>query len=273
MSSFGDEFRLTLITDDPSLAAAADRAGVDRIGLDLEWLGKAARQRGTDTRLSKHKLEDLPAIARVLNRAELFVRINPINADSRQEVDDALRLSATVLMLPFFHTAEEVRTFVGLVAGRADIVILVETAAAAARIREILAVPGVQEVMFGLNDLRLEFGLNNHFEVLASPLLDALAGEVSRAKLRLSLGGVARSDDASLPVSPDLVLAQYPRLGATGAWLSRSFFREVPAGWNFGTALAALRQRLSEWASAPPEELERARADLADQARNVLFAS
>jgi hypothetical protein len=39
MASFGEAFRLTLITDDVALAGAADRAGVDRIGLDFERIG------------------------------------------------------------------------------------------------------------------------------------------------------------------------------------------------------------------------------------------
>ena len=47
--SFGDEFRLTLITNDPGLAAKADHIGINRIGLDLEQLGKAERQEGQES--------------------------------------------------------------------------------------------------------------------------------------------------------------------------------------------------------------------------------
>jgi hypothetical protein len=269
MADFGNQFCLTLITDDPVLAAAADQAGVNRIGLDLEVLGKAERQSGEDTRLSKHKIESLPIIARSLAKADLFVRLNPMNANSQNEIETALRFGAKVLMLPFFRTADEVSSFVRLVAKRAYVIILVETASAAVRLRDILAVPGVDEVMFGLNDLRMELGVRNHFEVLASPLLDAMASEVRRARLILSLGGVARPDDVSLPVSPDLILAQFPRLGATGAWVSRSFFRGVPPDWELPKAIAAVRQRLTEWAATSPECLERARADLAEQARDA----
>jgi hypothetical protein len=160
-----------------------------------------------------------------------------------------------------------VEHFIRLLGGRAEGVILLETGAAVLRIREILAVRGIGEVMFGLNDLRLQFGVSSHFEVLTSPLLAVLAAEVHAVGLPLSIGGVARADDAALPVSPDLVYAQYPRLGATGAWLSRSFFRDMPSGWDFERAIGAVRRRLSDWAAAPPETLERARIDLAQQAR------
>ena len=268
MASFGDAFRLTLLTSDPALAATADRAGVDRIGLDLERLGKAERQAGHDTRLSDHRIEDLAVIAKSINRAELFVRLNRPNAGTRDEVEAALQSGARVIMLPYFRTAAEVEAFVRHVAGRAAVIILIETASALVRIREILAVPGVGEVMAGLNDLRFELGVQNHFEVLASPLLDALAREVRAANLAFSVGGVARPDDASLPASPDLVLAQYPRLGATGAWLSRSFVKSAPPQ-DFASSVRQIRRRLDDWASAAPEALERARNELAGRARDI----
>ena len=75
-AAFGDTFTLTLLTDDPLLARQADRAGVQRIGVDLETLGKAARQRGHDTRISSHDWDDLGVIAGSIRRASLaFSRV------------------------------------------------------------------------------------------------------------------------------------------------------------------------------------------------------
>ena len=60
MGRFGDDFRFTLITNDPALAARADRAGVDIIGVDIERLNKAARQGHIKrARISDHELADL----------------------------------------------------------------------------------------------------------------------------------------------------------------------------------------------------------------------
>jgi hypothetical protein len=253
--AFGDEFLLTLITENEALAAEADAAGVDRVGVDLESMGKLERQAGQGMRLSGHTWEDLRRKARV------FARLNPVHDGTRAEVDRAIELGAHVLMLPNFRTAGELEVFVEAVRGRARVIALVETAPAVNRIREILAVGGVDEVMVGLNDLHLELGARNHFQVLASPLMEQLAAEVRRTGIRLGIGGVGRVDDASLPVPVDVVYAQYPRLGATAAWLSRSFVRGLETN-ALRAAVAALRERLSQCAAAPVAELERMRREL-----------
>jgi hypothetical protein len=269
---FGTAFRLTLVTSDPSLAAAADRSDVDYIGIDLDVLGKAARQSDEDSRLSDHKAEDLATIGGSVTKAKLFARVNPINSQTPFEIENVLRRGAQAIMLPYFRTVEEVAQFVGMVGKRAQISILLETASAAVRIREIVAVPGIQEVVVGLNDLRRELGVANHFEVLASPLLDALAREVRDAGLALAVGGVADPGDNALPIPPDLVLAQYPRLGATGAWLSRSLLRRVTSEKDLDRAICAIRARLTDWGSASPQSLEAARGELADRARQLAAA-
>jgi HpcH/HpaI aldolase/citrate lyase family len=259
--TYGDAFRLTLITNDPTLAAQGDSASIDRIGVDLEQIGKAERQSGHDTRLSGHSWDDLAAIARTLRRAALFVRINAVHSRTEAEIETALDLGASVLMLPNFRTAAEVDTFVRMVRHRAHAIVLVELAPAVARIREILAVPGIDEVMFGLNDLHLQFGVANPFEILASPVMDMLSAEVRRKGIPFGVGGLGRIDDTGLPIAPDLVYAQYPRLGATGAWISRCFTRD-PA-LDFGQGARELRARLTGWSTAPPDRLEKAQQELA----------
>ncbi|MGD1097496.1 MAG: aldolase/citrate lyase family protein [Bryobacteraceae bacterium] len=263
---FGESFCLTMITNDPRLAACADQAGVNRVGVDLEYMGKAERQAGHDTRLMRHSWDDLSGISKLLHHADLFVRINPIHAGTHVEIETALELGAKVLMLPAFRTADEVAVFANAVHGRARVVILVELAPAVVRIREILDVRGIDEVMIGLNDLRLQMGVANHFEVLASPLVDMLAAEVRRNGLPLAVGGVGRVGDTSLPVPAELVHAQYPRLGATGAWIARSFTGAGIPECDFIQAILSLRRRLTEWAALPAEELERARIELARHA-------
>ena len=96
------------------MAAHADRAGVNRIGVDLEYLGKAERQPRQDARLSRHDWDDLSRISRSVKQADLFVRVNPIHPGTEAEIETALELGAKVLMLPNFRTAGEAAAFVRL---------------------------------------------------------------------------------------------------------------------------------------------------------------
>lgn len=259
-AGFGATFRLILLTNDPALAAAADSC-VERIGIDFEHIGKTVRQAGYDTRVSRHEWSDLAAIARRLRQARPFARLNPLHDGTEAEVETALSCGAHVLMLPFFRGREEVERFVALVRGRAAVMCLVETASSFVRVREILGVRGVDEVMIGLNDLRLQLGVANHFEVLASPIMDGVCAVLRRDGRPFSLGGVARAGDAGMPIPSELVYAQYPRLGATGGLLTRAFVSGLPLA-DLPAAVATLRQRLSAWAREDAVALETARADL-----------
>ena len=257
---FGATFRLILLTNDPALAAAADPC-VQRIGIDFEHLGKAERQAGYDTRVSRHDWSDLAAIACVLDRAAPFARLNSLHEGTEAEIETALSCGARVLMLPFFRASGEIERFVGLVRGRAEVMCLVETAPSFVRMREILAVRGVDELMIGLNDLRLQLGVANHFEVLASPIMDGVCEAMRRDGRPFSLGGVARAGDVGMPIPSELVYAQYPRLGATGGLLTRAFVKGLALA-DLAPAVIALRQRLSAWALMDAGALETARAEL-----------
>jgi hypothetical protein len=262
--SFGQNFLLTLLTADPAVAVEGEKAGVQRIGVDLERLGKAARQAGHNTRLSEHTWRNLSEIASALRSSEVFARLNPPHSETAQEVEIALKCGATILMLPYFQTETDAATFANLVKGRAYTVLLVETPRAIVRIQEIAATKGINEIMIGLNDLRLSMNLRG-LEFICSPLMSTIAQVVKDNGKSFSFGGLARHDDTTLPLNPDLVYAQYPQLGATGAWLSRSFFRDPPPHWTMNDGVKTLRERLSFWASQSEHNLARAKDDLALQ--------
>ena len=71
--------KLMYNTNKPEVAAIAERNGVDRIFVDMEYIGKAKRQYGTDSVLNHHTLADVQAIRKVLTKSELLVRVNPIH--------------------------------------------------------------------------------------------------------------------------------------------------------------------------------------------------
>lgn len=78
--------KLMYITNSTQVAKIAENAGVDRIFVDLETIGKQQRQKGMDTVQSKHTLNDIKTIKSVLNKAELLVRANSIYDNSEEEI-------------------------------------------------------------------------------------------------------------------------------------------------------------------------------------------
>lgn len=213
--------KLMILCDDAASAIDAQKAGVDRVFYDLEYIGKAERQHGRNTVLSHNSIEDIPSIKKVMSTSELLVRTNPIHAYSKMEVEKAIEYGADVLMLPMVMDQHDVETYVNLVNGRAKVCIMIETAAALARIDKILAVKGVDELFIGLNDLHISMGLTFMFELLSDGLVEYIANKCNKANMPFGFGGIARIGEGMLP--SDNILGEHVRLGSTSVILSRTF--------------------------------------------------
>ncbi len=251
-------FLLTLWTDDPQLAASADAAGVDRVGLDLETLGKAERQSGLDTWISGHRIERLPEVGRALHDSRLFARVNPLWRGTGDEVEALLGHGVEVLMLPMFDRSAQVASLLEIVAGRATVVPLLETPGAVADVERLTELAGLREIHVGINDLALSLGLRNRFEVLESSELQRVSSAVLQAGLRLGIGGIGRLGDHSVPIAPDLLYAQYARLGSSCALLSRGYVAGPQGGAAMRRQIMISRSRLEHWRCAGPEAIETA---------------
>lgn len=259
--NLGDGFRFTLFTNRPELAAMADHAGVDHVGPDLERLGKLERQGGMGRWISDHSEAELPAVFAVLGCARRFVRCNPPHATLADEIERLIDFGAQVIMLPHFHRVDEATHFVRAVGGRAKTVLLVETARSASRVGQLCRIEGLDEIHFGLNDLSMDLGVNSQFVVLCSTLLEDACAALAAAAFPFAVGGIGRALDASLPIPSELVYAQYPRLGATGALLSRVFCTGLQ-DTQFVQEVARARARLSYWSQQSAGTLRAAREEL-----------
>ena len=219
--------KLMYITNQPEIAKIAESAGVDRIFVDMEFIGKDARQKGLDTVKSHHTVQDAANIKRAVSKAEVLVRVNPIHnalpdyVSSADEIDAAIEAGADILMLPYFKTAAEVKEFVRLVGGRTTTMLLLETPEAVEAVDEILAVPGVDEIHIGLNDLSLGYGMKFMFELLADGTVERLCLKFRRKGIQYGFGGIASIGKGMLP--SEYVIKEHYRLGSTCAILSRSF--------------------------------------------------
>lgn len=234
---------LSLWTDDPELAAEADAAGIDRIGPDLEIIGKAERQAGLGYRISCHRGDTLVAVGQALSAALLFARTNPVHSGSEAEIEALLEAGVEALMLPMFRTAHEVERFASLVDGRALIVGLLEQREAVDRIDEILSLEALGELHVGLNDLALSLGQHDRFALLEMEIIDRIANAVHSAGIPLGIGGVGRVGDKGLPVDSDFMYRQLARLGASTSLVARSF---MEGGAGLHAEVARARDRFAE---------------------------
>lgn len=218
---------LMYITNNPVTAKIAQKAGVDRIWVDMEYIGKDERQGGLDTVKNHHTVEDVKKLRPVVTMADLMVRVNPIHeatseySDSKSEIDSVIEAGADVIMLPMFRCAEEVRQFVTYVDGRAKVQLLVETAEAVENIDEIISVPGIDEIHIGLNDLHLAYHMVFMFELLCGDTIKNLCGKFREKGIKYGFGGIARVGYGMLPA--ELIIAEHYHLGSTAAILSRGF--------------------------------------------------
>lgn len=214
-------FNLMILASTPEDAQKAQDAGVDRIFYDLEYIGKAERQHGRNTVKSNNTIDGIPAVRKVVTTSELLVRTNPIHAYSQAEVDKAITYGADILMLPMVIDHHDVEQYVEMVGGRAKVCIMIETAAALARLDKILAVKGVDELFVGLNDLHISMGLRFMFELLSGGLVEYIANKCNEAGMPFGFGGIARIGEGDL--LSDNILGEHVRLSSTSVILSRTF--------------------------------------------------
>lgn len=212
---------LIYITNDPAVAKIAEKNGVDRIMVDLETLGKEDRQRNMNTVKSNHTAQDISVIADALTESELLVRVNPWNAHSVEEINEAVMRGADRIMLPMWKTVEEVTAFFDAIGGRTHSTLLLETKEAVACLDRVLEDPRVEEIHIGLNDLHLSYGQTFMFEPLSTGMVDALCEKCRAKGVKYGFGGVARIGEGTLPA--ERIVMEHYRLGSTLVILSRSF--------------------------------------------------
>ena len=258
---------LMYITNRPDVALIAEKYGVERVWIDLETLGKEDRQRGLNTVKSDHTVADIAAIKPLLTSAEMLVRINHWNADSPKEIEAVIAAGADLIMLPYWKTVDEVKSFLACVRGRCRTVLLLETKEAVECVDEVLKLK-FDEIHIGLNDLYLSYGMTFMFEPLADGMVEALCEKFKKKGVPYGFGGVAKLGAGML--SAEKIIMEHYRLGSTRAILSRSFCDYKSIG-DIGEIEDVFREnmnRLQEYemsiADKTPEDFARNRMSVKD---------
>lgn len=271
---------LMYITNKPAVAKIAENAGVDWIFIDMEFIGKDSRQGGLDTVKNHHTIEDAKNIKNAITKSKLMVRVNPIHEalayypSSKDEIDAVVEAGATIIMLPFFKTVEEVKTFIKLVNGRAKTLLLVETVEAANLIDEILEVSGIDMIHLGLNDMHLELGMKFMFQLLADGTVEKLGNKIKAKGIPFGFGGIATLDGGALPGS--MVLKEHVRLGSRMVIVSRSFCNtDIITDLDevnkiFHTGIKAIRDLEAEVQNKPKEYFEKNHKEVVEAVNQIV---
>lgn len=262
--------KLMYLTANPAAAVEAENAGVDRIFLDLEILGKEERQGHLDTVVSRSSLDDIAPLRKAISKSKLLVRCNPVHKGLGKEIDRIIADGADIIMLPYFKEAEEVRTFLELVNARVKTVLLFETAESVENVDEILELENIDEVFVGLNDLHLSYNMDFMFELLADGTVEKLCKKFKEKGIPYGFGGLAKIGEGLL--KSDMVIAEHKRLGSTCAILSRTFRNEVDASRpinDFRGEIMLLRNREFEVNRWDDETFEENRLFVVEKTRQV----
>lgn len=263
-----------MITNDTEIARFVTSHGVDRLFIDLEWMGKDVRQKGLDTWKSRHSFGDVSRLREAVPNAHLLVRVNPPHMGTAAEVEEAVARGADSVMLPMIQSIDEVAQFVDCLAGRAEAVPLIETKAALDAIPAMLEQVPLTRIHIGLNDLHLDMGLSFIFQPIADGTLEGVCAAMRAARVAFGIGGVARAGEGI--VSPEYLLGEHVRLGSDAAILSRTFHRsaktlqELQQGMDFAAEVAALRSIHKEFHAADAKALERNRILTRDRINDVV---
>ena len=219
--------KLMYITNRPDIALIAEQNGVDRVFVDMEYIGKAERQGNLDTVKNHHTIQDIAALRQVLTQSELLVRVNPIHDktaeydSSEDEINASIAAGADIIMLPFFKKVSEVKRFLRIIDGRVKTMLLLETPEAVEVLDEILAIPGIDEIHIGINDLSLGYGKHFMFELLTDGTVERLCRRIEQAGIFYGFGGIASLGRGLVPA--EMIIKEHYRLGSKMAILSRSF--------------------------------------------------
>jgi hypothetical protein len=245
--------KLSLITNNPSFARRAENAGIDRVMIDLETLGKAERQSGQNLFLTDHSFSDVLTIRNVISKSKLVVRVDPLHDDSPYQIKDVIEAGADLIMLPYFHELDEAKEFINLVDGKALPILLVETKKSLDFIEKLLMLDGLSEIHIGLNDLRLSCNKDHIFDFITDGTIDKICGVLRRSGIPFGFGGIASINRTDLPVPPSLFLAEQICQGATRGWLGRSF-RELDLS-SLDENIQCIRKEIDRWQSANPYDI------------------
>jgi hypothetical protein len=249
-------FELVLFCVDPEFIRKAVAAGVAAIIVDWEHLGKEERQKGADTEITRHTVDDLLRV-RQCTRARVLCRLNPPHPNTPKEIEAAIQAGADEIMIPMVRSPNEVIWVLRLARERCGVGILVETVEAVRCADQLGRLP-LSRVYVGLNDLAIERRASNIFTALVDGTLERV--RACFPDTPFGFGGLTLPDKG-YPIPCRLLMGEMVRLGCRFSFLRRSFYRDIK-GRDLKVEVPRILSALRAATMRSPEEVERDRREL-----------
>lgn len=204
-------------------AAELVSSGIGQVCIDIERNGKTDRQKGRNTFISTHQLEDIRDMVSSLGSERVICRVNPIYEGSREEISKSIDYGASSIILPYFRHLSEVERFLSILDGRAKSTLLIETCHSFMLIPELVKITSVDSLYIGLNDLSLDCGISNMIDLVSNGWME-IAASLIAGQMPFGFGGISSLNDSSCLVDPKTILKVHKAIGTNSLILSRSFF-------------------------------------------------
>lgn len=231
-----NDLKLMLFTHDSAFAKQAEDAGIDRIVVDFEFRGKAARQSGYHLEVNKASLSELKEIRKAVT-IPVLARTNPIWSESREEISAIISEGADIVMLPMFRTKYEVHKFIEFAGKGIKKNLLFETKKSVEIVRELHPFQ-FDEYYIGLNDMAVDYGLSFAYDVLQHNVVSHI--RQSLPDRPFGFGGITVSDGGS-PLTTRKIMKQMAKYNCSLAILRRAFKRDIQ-GRTMGMEVLKIRE-------------------------------
>ncbi|MGL5003638.1 MAG: aldolase/citrate lyase family protein, partial [Casimicrobium sp.] len=220
---------------------------------------------GTGSLISAHPPESVSTVASIVGHARLFARCNAPGEYLRDEIERLLDQGVRCLMVPMIRRYSEAEAIVSQVRNRAKIVLMIEHKDILDDADRVIALPHVDTIYVGTNDLALSMGYRTRFGPIAAGWVESLARLTHSHGKSFSFLGFARLG-ANIAVPPDLLLAEYVRYKVNWGLFARSFGAEAS---TFALELGRVRARLAWWKDQPEASLLQAHSEFVDACKEA----
>lgn len=216
-----NDFQLIAFYSDTQTLDELIDAGIDGIVIDWENKGKSNRQNHYNTQISIHDSTDLEAVAKK-NISKIICRINGPEYWSKDEINNAIGLGATELLVPMIKSEEEVDYVLNIVSSRVKVGVMLETNKALAIAKQLNEMD-VHRFFVGLNDLAIERASRNLFLPLVDGTIDELRPKISK---RFGIAGLTHPNSGE-PIPCNYLIKQMKHYQASFGFLRRTFYKDL----------------------------------------------